>query len=473
MSSMVLEKYKYHHVGCYKCPLLYQSICYPTVNEDVRKLTMPPLHGHQAIYLAGDQFLLKSDWLGIRQWATKIIVHKKWHELQEFFNLIQKESSNTLQISHDLKYKKTPTIKEVNSLFEAVHYMEHPWWATLPIGEAFEEAVTQATKQYVLSEDQVYIFFNIAKPTFMLQQQISSDKLGNRIRRTGINMNRKIKQVLDDIKQLQPELFEDMRKHVDEYEWFGMMHFWGTPFTLEKLMDQILHQKQKINKTNEQVLLPEDLEKLKNMATELSYWRQYCADVCAVASLTARMALGSISQKTMDLSYDDALWLTADEFLQGMSKKRKFDISMLRERQNRYGLLYEDEIERVITGQMVLDLADQLLDPVFDVSEIQGTTANKGNVRGQVRIIMTPSDIVKVKIRDIIVSHETTPDFVPALSKASAIVTDIGGISSHAAIVSRELNLPCIIGTKIATQILKDGDMVEVDADNGVVKILS
>ena len=64
------------------------------------------------------------------------------------------------------------------------------------------------------------------------------------------------------------------------------------------------------------------------------------------------------------------------------------------------------------------------------------------------------------------------PDYLSAMKKAVAFVTDEGGITCHAAIVARELNRPCIIGTKIATKVLKDGDEVEVDADNGVVKIL-
>ena len=66
----------------------------------------------------------------------------------------------------------------------------------------------------------------------------------------------------------------------------------------------------------------------------------------------------------------------------------------------------------------------------------------------------------------------TTPEFVPAMLKAAAIITDEGGITCHAAIVAREMKKPCIIGTKIATKVLKDGDLVEVNADNGVVKLV-
>jgi pyruvate,water dikinase len=82
------------------------------------------------------------------------------------------------------------------------------------------------------------------------------------------------------------------------------------------------------------------------------------------------------------------------------------------------------------------------------------------------------SELSKIHFGDIIVTPLTTPDFVVAMKKSSAIVTDLGGMTSHAAIVSRELGIPCIVGTKNATRILKDGDMVEVDANNGVVNIL-
>ena len=86
------------------------------------------------------------------------------------------------------------------------------------------------------------------------------------------------------------------------------------------------------------------------------------------------------------------------------------------------------------------------------------------------KIIIRAKDMWKMQKGDVLVSIATDPDVVPAMKKASAIVTEQGGITSHAAIVSRELGIPCIIGTKIATKIFKDGDMVEVDANKGVVR---
>lgn len=73
---------------------------------------------------------------------------------------------------------------------------------------------------------------------------------------------------------------------------------------------------------------------------------------------------------------------------------------------------------------------------------------------------------------NILVCRSTTPDYLPLIHKSSAIVTDEGGVLSHASIISRELRKPCVIGTKIATQVLKDGDEVEVDADKGIVNII-
>ncbi len=78
----------------------------------------------------------------------------------------------------------------------------------------------------------------------------------------------------------------------------------------------------------------------------------------------------------------------------------------------------------------------------------------------------------KVNKEDILVAPMTFPSFILAMEKASAFITDEGGILCHAAIVAREMNKPCIIGTKIATKVLRDGDLVEVDADKGVVKII-
>ena len=105
--------------------------------------------------------------------------------------------------------------------------------------------------------------------------------------------------------------------------------------------------------------------------------------------------------------------------------------------------------------------------------DIQGMVASRGKVIGKVVIVRGVKDLPKVKTGDILVAVTTHPDYVPAMRKASAIVTDEGGITSHAAIISREFGIPCIVGTREATAYLKDGDKIEVDAENGKIKKMS
>jgi len=104
--------------------------------------------------------------------------------------------------------------------------------------------------------------------------------------------------------------------------------------------------------------------------------------------------------------------------------------------------------------------------------EIKGNTAQKGFVTGNAKVILNQSQFKNFKDGDILVTSMTRPEFIPLIKKASAIVTDEGGLTCHAAIISRELKKPCIIGTQNASRLIKDGDLIEVDADNGIIKIL-
>jgi phosphohistidine swiveling domain-containing protein len=109
---------------------------------------------------------------------------------------------------------------------------------------------------------------------------------------------------------------------------------------------------------------------------------------------------------------------------------------------------------------------------INDITVFKGQTAYPGKTQGFVRKILKVSHVSRLKKNEILVSYMTVPDFLPAMVKAGAFVTDEGGITCHAAIVAREMKKPCVIGTKVATKILKDGDQVEVDADKGMIRII-
>ncbi len=125
------------------------------------------------------------------------------------------------------------------------------------------------------------------------------------------------------------------------------------------------------------------------------------------------------------------------------------------------------------TIQQVANVYDLQLETVaFDTAatSIKGEAAYKGKVSGKVCRVMGHMDFGKIREGQILVSPMTMVDFLPEMKKAAAFITDEGGVTCHAAIVAREMKKPCIIGTKIATQIFKDGDTVEVDAETGVVR---
>jgi pyruvate,water dikinase len=106
-------------------------------------------------------------------------------------------------------------------------------------------------------------------------------------------------------------------------------------------------------------------------------------------------------------------------------------------------------------------------------TEIRGFPAAKGIVEGTARVITTVGDISKVEPGDILVCGGTTTEWTPVFGIISACVCDTGGSLTHAAIVSREYGIPCVVGTAIATQVIKTGDRVRVDGRAGTVQVFS
>ncbi len=156
----------------------------------------------------------------------------------------------------------------------------------------------------------------------------------------------------------------------------------------------------------------------------------------------------------------------------------KINTALLEERNKSYLYLIDGGQAKVYAGHEADELFHNLTPPEnFEgTKEITGSVAMKGKVRGTAVLYRWGEDInAKLKTMNndaILIAGQTRPQLMPLIVKSKGIVTDEGGITSHAAIVSRELRIPCIIGTKIATEVIKDGDFVEIDAEKGVVRIL-
>jgi phosphohistidine swiveling domain-containing protein len=162
--------------------------------------------------------------------------------------------------------------------------------------------------------------------------------------------------------------------------------------------------------------------------------------------------------------------LTSEEFEAYVQRRILPRAATLRERFECSTLLFENGERRIIVGAGA-DAIEQKI--VAGHKNLHGTCAYGGTVRGTCRIILDPHADATFDPGDILVTGQTRPEFLKFMKKASAIVTDTGGMLCHAAIASRELKIPCVVGTQTATRILKDGDTIEVDATSGIVRKVS
>ena len=166
--------------------------------------------------------------------------------------------------------------------------------------------------------------------------------------------------------------------------------------------------------------------------------------------------------------------LTADEikiFLKTKSLPPKKELS---ERKKEYLLLMKNlKAKRVLKNKIESTLAKYITPENYTgIKKLKGQIVFKKSASGPTRIVLKKKDLPTIQKDEILVTIMTNPDFVPYLNKVAGIVTDYGGITCHASIISREMKIPCIVGTKIATKIFKNGDMINIDSDNqGVKKI--
>jgi phosphoenolpyruvate synthase/pyruvate phosphate dikinase len=168
-----------------------------------------------------------------------------------------------------------------------------------------------------------------------------------------------------------------------------------------------------------------------------------------------------------------ARFLKTDE-IEDMLKNKKDYSKILAERLKlSVYIIEEGRKTKVLSGKRAEKIFNSLNKIPENIKEIRGLAASHGKARGPVKIVLSPSECKKVERGDVIVSGQVVPSFSSAIAIASAIIADGGtGITSHPATLAREAGIPCVIGARIATKVLKDGQMVEVDGDRGIIKVL-
>ncbi|MBR9706465.1 hypothetical protein GOV14_05495 [Candidatus Pacearchaeota archaeon] len=343
-----------------------------------------------------------------------------------------------------------------------------------------EESITAELKKYNLSEKKFEEYYAILttpiKDNVGYLEQKNILKIAIKFKKQG--MSEKINGLISD--------------HAFKYGQIGTKYGIGVPWTQKDVLERI---KFLSGSNPEEKLdhLVQSLESVENRLKEFNrnikpskeftdlikilrtyvYIRTFRTNVIS-NSFGNFFPLFSELAKRKKLTKDEILACFPHEIINGdypsKSELKKRDMVALGGLHGKLYYLVGDSAEKLIVKLDKIFSADK--EEIVETSEINGKIANKGIIKGIVKVLKDNSELSKVNRGDILVTAMTTPDFVPAMEKAAGFVTDEGGILCHAAIVSREMNKPCIISTKIATQILHDGDLVEVDADNGVVKVL-
>ncbi|TAJ13116.1 hypothetical protein EPO56_03495 [Patescibacteria group bacterium] len=216
---------------------------------------------------------------------------------------------------------------------------------------------------------------------------------------------------------------------------------------------------------------------------EGTYLNEFRKSVFSKVSLSYRNFFRTVAQKINSSDWRDCFYLMPDEITKILNGE-KLDIEIIKKERDNIAYYISSSINFIVLNQEELAIVKAFIAysrgegdktqqiQVTSENQIKGYSANRGVVRGVARIILSSKDFDKLQAGEILVTTMTSVDFVPIMERAGAFVTNEGGITSHASIVAREMNKPCIIGTQNGTRIIKDGDLVEVNGNSGIVSVL-
>lgn len=192
-----------------------------------------------------------------------------------------------------------------------------------------------------------------------------------------------------------------------------------------------------------------------------------------------------LAAKKNGLDKEDVKFYNFDEFMALVESGDVVEPKVISERKTSYVVYCENQTIIPLVGKEKEMILERFKDTDHSQTrEFKGVIANKGKVTAKALVIIPEMDqdynvfvkklySMEMNTGDILVTETTSPDFVPLMKKAGGIIANQGGLNSHAAIMSRELKVPCLVGTYHATEILKTGDLIELDANTGVVRVLS
>lgn len=311
---------------------------------------------------------------------------------------------------------------------------------------------------------------------------------------------RPMKQPLSSVEQrdlvslvdLKGQDFEEaIQSHYRKYKYLSLQNIDDEPFDLEyyrgranalREPSEYEQQKDMLDAADEEIEEANKLLKTVDLSPELKqriefvrwfmYLRTDSIDYFMMVNGTYRPIFDYLSQQ-FELPIEAVLNMTYKEIIDslGAGSLAVSREEIIERTNNGYGFFIGPEHSVLVTGKDI-ELLDSLCRPHVEqevVKELKGQIAFKGKARGRARVILDRRNAGELKEGEILVTPMTAPDFVPAMKLSAGIITNEGGVLCHAAIMSRELHKPCVIGTKIATDVIKTGQMVTLDAEQGIV----
>jgi phosphohistidine swiveling domain-containing protein len=298
--------------------------------------------------------------------------------------------------------------------------------------------------------------------------------------------------ILSKLKAENHPIYYLLLEHHKRFAWINLSYYLGTPWTMADFIDRVnewittepnLPQRHwdyvkthlLLDAKLESILakhnVPQDTADGLKLLRWYLFLRTHRVDCFFLADFLARNLLQEVA-KRIGLSYGELVWLSSVEIIDALLNHRVVtDFSFMHRRERHTMLLFNGRPQ-------ILDDSDWLVLPqptaeAYQMTEegLPGMVAFPGIAIGRARIMRSQADVQKVEKGDILIASMTTPDYVAAMERASAFVTDEGGLACHAALISRDLRVPCLIATKHATKCIPDGSLIEVNTFDGVVRI--
>lgn len=277
------------------------------------------------------------------------------------------------------------------------------------------------------------------------------------------------------IKEAENSLLEEgIEAFIEKYFWIDNNYSGTKVLSEDDAKKRLDHIKIDENNQKQDVQVPDLSEKEQRLAELLRNFGAYQDE--RKRNILIYLHFLEILLKEIGKRGNVSLELMRDTFPQEIKDilDQKISEELIKKRREKCFVVWEEGKSKpeILTGDDTKEWEEKLSIKHDNQKIVKGNCASKGTAKGKVRVLLSASENDKLEKGEILVTFMTSPDFMSAMRKSSAIITNLGGVTSHAAIISRELGIPCIVGTKNATEVLKTGDMVEVDADNGIVRKL-